>query len=1051
VYQVVLSVTALCCAPLCAQSRTNEVKREVKHDVSPALRTLKPQRPTRMAVSTEGEEAENRVVKPRRVPATSSVRDLAVQRMAATPLTPTAGLNFDGVSAIGGRAVPDTNGAVGATQYFQWVNVDFEIFDKKTGASIYGPADASTIWTGFAPCNTTDDSDVVVEYDKMARVWVLEQHVVGGPANNYQCIAVSTTSDATATYNRYVFSLPNHFPDYPKISVWPDAYYLTMNEQDPTTFAALGAYVCALDRTNMLLGNPATSQCFQLSSTYNSLLPADLDGSILPPAGSPNYLLNLGTNAVNLWRFHVDWATPANTTLTGPTTIPVTTFQFGCHVSATCAPQLGTTQLVDGLGDRLMFRLPYRHFADGHESLVATHSVNTPTAVRWYEIQNPGGTPYVFQQGTYAPDSNYRWMGSIAMDQVGNVAVGYNVSSASMFPAIRYTGRLQSDPLNTMETETSIIEGTGSEVGSNRWGDYSDMTIDPSDDCTFWYTGEYFAVNGDLNWHSRIASFSFPSCTSTPAVTLAPNGLNFAGQAVGTTSASQTVTLTNKQSVALNISGVAVTGDYLESDNCASSSPIAPSGTCTIQVSFKPTTTGTRTGQVTVSDDAPGGSQVVNMSGTGGAPTLGLSMSNLRFSALVGSTSSAQTVTVKNIGAGLLIIGSIVASGDYAETDTCVSKQLSAGASCTITVAFSPAVTGPISGVITINDNGTNGAPHRISLSGTGLVTIGVSPSTLTFPLTNVGSTSAAQIVTVTNNAATAQNISWATSGNFSAVAGGVTPCGSTLNAASACTLSVTFSPTTNGTAGIIKGNVAVSDTASGVAYNPQSVSLTGSATGGASSNPLAFSPPTAALGPTVVGTTKSISITMQNVSGSSLTLSSLSTDGEFTVTPSGTKPCTNGVVLAASAKCTFTVSATPTNNGALLGGVTAVDNATTGPTKQVYNVSATGYWPITLSPSHLTFPATTVGTTSAPLTVTAKNNSASAVTLNNLFASGDYAVVSQGTTPCSPTMTLNPGVTCTFGVTFSPTVKATISGAVTVSHTAPNGPQVVGTTGSGN
>ena len=1052
----VLSVAVCCYAPLSAQNLRSDLNREVKHDVSPALRTLKAQRPTRMAVSTEGEEAENRVARTRRIPMTSSARsvataDVAPQTSAAIRVAPTAGLNFDGVSAIGGRAVPDTNGAVGATQYFQWVNVDFQIFDKKTGASIYGPADASTIWTGFAPCNTKDDSDVVVEYDRMAQVWVLEQHVAGGASNNFQCIAVSTTSDATGTYNRYVFSLPNNFPDYPKISVWPDAYYLTINEQNPSTFAALGAYVCALDRTNMLLGNPATSQCFQLASTFNSLLPADLDGSILPPAGSPNYLMNVTSNTLNLWKFHVDWVNPANTTLTGPTQIPVSTFQFGCHVSPTCAPQQGTTQLVDGLGDRLMFRLPYRHFADGHESLVATHAVNTPTAIRWYELQNPGGTPYVFQQGTYEPDSNYRWLGSIAMDQMGDIAVGYSVSSSSMFPAVRYTARLQSDPLNTLQAETSIIEGTGSEVGSNRWGDYSDMSIDPSDDCTFWYTNQYFPVNGDLNWHSRIASFSFPSCTSNPAVTLAPNGLFFAGQTVGTTSASQTVTLTNKQSVALNISGIAVTGNYSETDNCASSSPIAPGGTCTINISFRPLVTGTLTGQVTVSDDAPGGSQVVNMTGTGGAPTLGLSVGSLKFSALVGSTSAVQNVTVKNLGAGLLTFSSIAASGDYAETDTCLSKQLASGASCTISVTFSPTVTGAIPGVITINDNGTNGAPHRISLSGTGLVTIGVAPASLTFPLTNVGSTSAAQIVTVTNNAATAQNIAWIASGNYTAVAGGVTPCGSTLNAASACTLSVTFSPTTNGTAGLVKGNLAVSDTASGIGFNPQSVSLTGSATGGALTNPLVFSPASGALGSVVVGTTKSGSVTMQNVSGASLTLTGLSAAGDFTVTPSGTKPCTNGLVLAASAKCTLTISVTPTNNGSLLGGVTAVDNATSGPNTQVYNVTATGLWPISVSPAHLTFPATTVGSTSAPLTVTVKNNSSSAVTLNGFLASGDYGVAPQGTTPCIAMTPLSPGATCTFAVTFSPTVTGAINGAVTVSHSAPNGPQVVSLSGTGN
>ena len=722
--------------------------------------------------------------------------DPVAQRATAASHAPVAGLNFDGVSAPSGRVVPDTNGAVGATQYFQWVNVDFQIFDKTTGASIYGPADASTIWTGLPQCLTTDDDDVVVEYDKLANVWVLEQHVAPTTGANYQCIAVSTSSDATGSYHRYVFSLPSNFPDYPKISVWPDAYYLTIDAESETNFAPLGAYVCALNRANMLAGLAATAQCFQLNSSYNSLLPADLDGINPPPAGAPNYMMNLGVNSLNLWQFHVDWVNPTNTSLSGPTVIPVAAFAEGCKGSSSCAPQLGTTQLVDGIGDRLMFRLAYRHFADGHESLVANHTINNPgpVAVRWYEVQSPASNPYVFQQGTFAPDSNNRWMGSIAMDQMGDIAVGYSVSSATMYPAIRYTARLQSDPLNTMEAESSIIEGTGSEVGSNRWGDYSAMSVDPVDDCTFWYTSEYFPVSGDYNWHTRVASFSFPPCTSNPPVTLAPNGLYFGTLSIGTTSAPQSVTLTNLQSVPLNISSVTASGNYSESDNCASSSPIPAGGTCTINVSFSPASSGTLTGQVSVVDDAPGAVQVVNMTGGGASPAVTLAPTSLKFTGLTGSTSASKPVTLTNTGTGPLVISSIVASGDYGETDNCVSKSpLATGASCTINVTFSPAVMGSIAGAITVNDNGVNGAPHRITLSGMGLVTIALSPTSLVFPSTTVGSTSSPLIVTVLNNAATAQNISWAAGGDFAAVAGGVTPCGSTLNAASACTLSVTI------------------------------------------------------------------------------------------------------------------------------------------------------------------------------------------------------------------------------------------------------------------
>ena len=1053
-----LAITLACGEAASAQAMHSQRRNEVKHDVSPPLRSMKPAPSHRTPIAgghtenAENEAAENRSVRVPRLGKTPSVVDAVAQTSALVKHPPVTGLNFDGVSAPAGRAVPDTNGAVGATQYFQWVNVDFEIFDKSSGSSIYGPADASTIWAGFPPCSSTDDDDVVVEYDRMANVWVLEQHVAPTSGANYQCIAVSTSSDATGTYNRYVFSLPVNFPDYPKISVWPDAYYLTMNEESNTTGAALGSYVCALNRASMLAGTTATSQCFQLSPSYNSLLPADLDGSILPPAGAPNYLMNLGTNSLNLWKFHVDWTNPANSTLTGPVNLPVASFLNGCKASSLCVPQLSTSQLLDGIGDRLMFRLAYRHFADGHESLVATHSINTPAVVRWYEVQNPGTTPVVFQQSTFTPDSNYRWMGSIAMDQSGDIALGYSVSSSSMYPAIRYTTRLQSDPLNTMDAENSIIEGPAAQVGSNRWGDYSAMQIDPSDDCTFWFTSEYIPANGDYNWHTRIASFSVPSCTGTPPVTLAPNNLNFGAESVGSASAPQNVTLTNLQTVPLNISSVVASANYLESDNCVSNSPIPANGTCNISVTFKPGASGALNGQVTVTDDAPNGSQVVNMTGTGSAPAVTLAPTSLTFATLVNSTTASKGVKLTNSGAGPLTISSIVASGDYSETDTCVSKSpLATGASCNINVSFSPTVTGTVKGIVTIYDNGVNGPPHRIALLGTSEVTIAVSPASLTFPATTVGSTSAAQAVTVINNAATAQSITWTAGGDFKAVGSGSAPCGSTLNAATSCTLSVTFSPTTNGTAGVVKGGLAVSDTASGVTYNPQSVSLSGSATGGPSSNPLSFTPTSLNFANVAIGGTKTGSAQILNASGASLTLLSISASGEYSVAGSSAKPCKAGLVLAANAKCAFAVTVNPTSGGSISGSVTITDNAAAGPTVQTYNLATVGFWPLTVAPASLSFPTTAVGSTSSPLQLTATNCSTVNVTMNAASASGDYAIVSMGVNPCSTGTVLAPGGTCTFGVTFGPTVTGTIQGVATFSNSSPNSPQEVALTGSGH
>jgi hypothetical protein len=251
------------------------------------------------------------------------------------------------------------------------------------------------------------------------------------------------------------------------------------------------------------------------NSIYN-LLPSDLDGSTPPPAGAPNYVLHVDTGKLQLWRFHVDWVSPSKSKFSGPISVPVAAFTPACIGGSICIPQPGTTQKLDSLGDRLMFRLAYRNFGD-HESLVVNHSVvaGTSVGVRWYELRQPGTTPVLYQQGTYAPDSSYRWMGSIAQDHAGNIALGYSISSKTIFPGIRYTGHLTTDPLGEMgQGEGTIIDGAGSQNGGlYRWGDYTAMAVDPTDDCTFWYTNQYLMLTGSFNWSTRIASFKFASCT----------------------------------------------------------------------------------------------------------------------------------------------------------------------------------------------------------------------------------------------------------------------------------------------------------------------------------------------------------------------------------------------------------------------------------------------------------------------------------------------------------------------------------------------------------
>jgi hypothetical protein len=541
------------------------------------------------------------------------------------------GLNFEGVSA-NGYAPPDTNGSVGDTQFVQMTNVEYAVYDKTSGTLLLGPAAIHTIWTGFGgDCETAGDGgDPIVVYDKAAQRWVVSQ-LAGDYAS--WCMAVSQTDDATGSYYRYAFSSGGNLDDYPKLGVWPDAYYRSTN-----TFGNGAANACAFDRANMLTGGAANEICFQQNLPTFSLLPSDLDGSTPPPAGEPNFFVELyDTSDLGLFKFHVDFANPSNSTFTGPTIIPVSTFSEACG-GGTCIPQSGTSQRLDSLGDRLMFRLAYRNFGD-HEALVVNHSVTAGSSVgaRWYEIRDPNGTPTVYQQGTFAPDSNYRWMGSIAMDQLGDIAMGYSESSSSIFPSIFYTGRVPSDPSGTMESEANIFNGTGSQTGNlSRWGDYSSVSVDPVDDCTFWYTTEYIPSNGSFNWHTRIGSFKFIGCGST-----APDFSLSASPSSQTVNPGQTATY--------NVTVTPING-YMNTVNLSLSG--CPSNTtCTLN----PTSVGppynpsTLTVQTTSS--TPTGTYTLTITGTDGTLTHTTSATlvvSLPADFSISATPSSQTVTLNS-------------------------------------------------------------------------------------------------------------------------------------------------------------------------------------------------------------------------------------------------------------------------------------------------------------------------------------------------------------------------------------------------------------------
>ena len=512
-----LAVFLLACVwatPTSAQEASSKpvVIPPLAHDVSPPLRDI-------VAAAPREAPAGQRIIQlraTRPLPGAGAPQgeDPVLQHESLPLVGTTNGLNFAGISADG-VAPPDTNGSVGSTQYVQIVNVEYAVYDKTSGNLLLGPTAIHNIWSGFSgDCSSGDGGDPNVLFDKAAQRWVVGQINVN---DNSYCIAVSTSSDATGSYFRYEFSFGNNLPDYPKLGVWPDGYYFAANLFVGGAFFN-GADPCAFDRATMLNGGAANTICIPQNSSVASLLPSDLDGSTAPPSGEPNLYLELvDSTHLGLFKFHVDFTTPSNSTFTGPTTITVASYSQACG-GGTCVPQSGTTQQLDSLGDRLMFRNAYRNL-NGIEYLVVNHSVaaGSSVGVRWYQIQDPNRTPSVAQQGTFAPDSSYRWMGSIAMDQAGDIAVGYSASSSSIHPAIRYSGRVPSDPSGSLESESSIIEGTGSQTGNlNRWGDYSGISIDPTDDCTFFYTNEYIPANGSFNWNTQIASFKFNGCGGPP-------------------------------------------------------------------------------------------------------------------------------------------------------------------------------------------------------------------------------------------------------------------------------------------------------------------------------------------------------------------------------------------------------------------------------------------------------------------------------------------------------------------------------------------------------
>jgi hypothetical protein len=442
-----------------------------------------------------------------------------------------------------------------------------------TGRVLYGPVDTRNVFRGFGgACEQQNNGDAVVRYDQLADRWLLVMPIFSRiedeierplpiPGEPYEtlraqlaqtgtaeplyqppleeserkpyperpestrngsyamCYAVSTSPDPMGSYYRYEF-LRQLFPDYPRPAVWPDGYYVPTSAGDDV----IKKQACVVERKKMLRGEDASEQCVVIDGV-NFLNNTDLLGQQLPPEGAPNIMMATGgtqlkgdfeDDGIYAWKYHVNWDDPSKTRVVGTEKIPVAPYRYLCDGQLTrCVPQPGTDQHLDSQGDKIMSRLVYRKIGN-QESIVGVHSVNTSAGgggVRWYEFRlDQQRDVNLYQQGTYAPNGFYRWMASPAMDKNGNIGIGYSFGGTPHYAGQRFAGRMAGDPKGKLTLpETTLIEGQGSQTNTYRWQDYTQTAVDPSDDCTIWYVGDYYKKNV-TSYSTRIGAFQLPGC-----------------------------------------------------------------------------------------------------------------------------------------------------------------------------------------------------------------------------------------------------------------------------------------------------------------------------------------------------------------------------------------------------------------------------------------------------------------------------------------------------------------------------------------------------------
>lgn len=945
-----------------------------------------------------------------------------------------AGLNTVQFGVIGQTAAPDITIAVGKLQFCEHVNSAYQCWWKngpnalqpvhflgtsnpKLDAAIWSQNNFNSNNTTHCSKNNTPNSQLM--HDNVYNVWILEKRIHNtATGHDFLCGAISNIDDVSQSnfgWFGFEFDLDTvipknaqgdfYFPDYPQVGLWQ------------TSNSASAPYAPAKDQAMWISYD---LQDLDNNTNTAGILICAIDLAGLRASTSTPYVNNAHTPAcvlphpISPYTARDNWVPATNTDTTPPNSTDGEMFTYVIE-----PPHDGHSFLTDP------------NHTQGVEQWTIDWSAANPVPTQAGSWDLPSTRPGGDQMACFTARSYYN---TVCIPQPSTASTGIFIDSVGdrMQQFFHYTSNngqgatwTSSRAVQITPSSTTLSQ-TAADIRTLRW---NGSAIGLATDNTF----------TDLN--DPQAFVFLPSVVRDKVGNL--QGIWGVSGSGGSEhpglSSMYYIANTLAQGTYGYIADPSTSGDAKDSDSSNYrwgdwySGVLDPSDSCTVWVA----------GEYLANDRTAQNywyTQIARLPPLDSCltqPPITLSPTSLSFGTqAIGTTSSPQSITVNNTGTSSLNISSVIASGNYAETDTCAGNSIQAGGSCTIRVTFSPGSSGSIPGSITINDNAAT-SPQSVGLSGAGATPVTVTPPLISFGNVNVGSTSGLHTMSVTNNTGTALNLALAASGEYGVSGSGASPCGSTLGAGNSCTAGVTFTPTVNGTT---RGAVTVTANTS---FSPQIVSLSGVGVNG-TSGPLTFTPINVVFTNTVAGTTTPAkSVTVTNTSSASVTINSITVSGQYNLSTTST-PC--GGTLAPNARCTLAVSFSPNVAGTVYGSILITDSATVN--KQVVSLSSTAVWPATIAPANISFGSQAVGSNSSPQIVTITNNQSTALALGSIVASGGYLVFGAGGSPCGSSV---PALgQCTLGVEFSPSQAGAIAGALTVNHSASNTPLEVGLSGSG-